>query len=112
MRRWGRPDADARLAPVPAEQIAASLAYINWTVLTGLAVGSFGAVVLGLLRTSATKGYLAFVALTSAAFGLLAWLSDGALPGPGELGPRGRLGPVLGDAASGRPRPVRRPRRS
>jgi len=69
---------------VPAEQIAASLAYINWTVLTGLAVGSFGAVVLGLLRTSATKGYLAFVAFTSAAFGLLAWLSDGALPSPAD----------------------------
>jgi hypothetical protein len=67
---------------VPAEQIAASLAFINWTVLTGVAVGSFGAVVLGLLRTSATKGYLAFVAFTSAAFGLLAWLSDGALPSP------------------------------
>ena len=67
---------------MPAAEIAASLAYINWTVLTGLAVGSFGAVVLGLLKTSATKGYLAFVAFTSAAFGLLAWLSDGALPNP------------------------------
>ena len=66
---------------MPAEQIAASLAYINWTVLTGLAVGSFGAVVLGLLRTSATKGYLGFVALTSAAFGFLAWLSDGGAGG-------------------------------
>jgi len=69
---------------VPAAQIAANLAFINWTVLTGLAVGSFGAVVIGLLRTSATKGYLAFVALTSAGFGLLAWLSDGALPDPGS----------------------------
>jgi len=69
---------------VPAEQIAASLAYINWTVLTGLAVGSFGAVVLWLIRTSATKGYLGFVALTSAAFGGLAWLSDVALPSPVE----------------------------
>ncbi|HEX4897569.1 MAG TPA: hypothetical protein VFV53_04340 [Candidatus Limnocylindrales bacterium] len=69
---------------MPAEQIAASLAYINWTVLTGLAVGSFAAVVLGLLRTSATKGYLGFVALTSAAFGGLAWLSDGALPNPAD----------------------------
>ena len=67
---------------MPAEQIAASLAYINWTVLTGLAVGSFGAVVLGLLRTTATKGYLAFVAFTSAVFGGVAWLSDGALPSP------------------------------
>jgi len=69
---------------VPAEQIAASLAHINWTVLTGLAVGSFAAVVLGLVRTSATKGYLGFVALTSAAFGGLAWLSDGALPNPAD----------------------------
>jgi len=69
---------------VPAQQIAASLAFINWTVLTGLAVGSFAAVVLGLLRTSATKGYLGFVALTSAAFGGLAWLSDGALPNPAD----------------------------
>jgi len=67
---------------VAAAQIAESLAYINWTVLTGLAVGSFGAVVLGLLRTTATKGYLAFVAFTSAVFGGLAWLSDGALPSP------------------------------
>jgi hypothetical protein len=71
---------------VPAEQIAASLAFINWTVLTGLAVGAFAAVVLGLMRTTATKGYLAFVAFTSAAFGLLAWLSDGALPRPWASG--------------------------
>jgi hypothetical protein len=69
---------------MPAAEIAASLAYINWTVLTGLAVGSFGAVVLGLLKTSATRGYLGFVALTSAAFGGLAWLSDGALPNPAD----------------------------
>ncbi len=67
---------------MPAERIAETLAYINWTVLTGLAVGSFAAVAYGLLRTSATKGYLAFVALTAAAFGFLAWLSDGALPNP------------------------------
>ncbi|MEW5990757.1 MAG: hypothetical protein AB1736_05340 [Chloroflexota bacterium] len=71
---------------MPAEQIASSLAYINWTVLTGLAVGSFGAVVLGLLRTSATKGYLGFMALTSAAFGVLAWLSDSGVGGGPEFG--------------------------
>ncbi|HEX5590805.1 MAG TPA: hypothetical protein VFX65_10995 [Candidatus Limnocylindrales bacterium] len=69
---------------MPAAQIAENLAFINWTVLTGLAVGSYGAVVLGLFRTSATKGYLAFVAFTAAAFGGLAWLSDGALPNPAE----------------------------
>ena len=71
---------------MPAEQIAASLAYVNWTVLTGLAVGSLGAVVLGMLRTSATKGYLGFVALTSAAFGLLAWLSDSGVAGGPQFG--------------------------
>jgi hypothetical protein len=67
---------------VPAAQIAANLAFINWTVLTALAVGSYAAVVLGMLRTSATKGYLGFVAFTSAVFGLLAWLANGAIPDP------------------------------
>jgi hypothetical protein len=65
---------------VAAEQIAANLAFINWTVLTGLAVGSFAAVMLARLRTAATKGFLGFTAFCAAAFGLLAWLSDGALP--------------------------------
>ena len=67
---------------MPATQIGANLAFINWTVLTGLAVGSCFAVVVGLLRTTATKGYLCFLAFTAAAFGGLAWLSDGALPSP------------------------------
>jgi len=65
---------------VPAETIAQNLAFINWTVLTGLAVGSFAAVVLARLRTDATRGYLAFTAACAVAFGLLAWLSDTALP--------------------------------
>jgi hypothetical protein len=66
---------------VPAERIAENLAYINWTVLTALAVGSFGAVALGRLRTAATRGYLAFTAAGSVILGLLAIASDGALPG-------------------------------
>jgi len=65
---------------VPAEQIAQNLALINWTVLTGLAVGSFAVVVYARLRTPATKGYLAFTAFCAAAFGVLAYLSDTALP--------------------------------
>jgi hypothetical protein len=65
---------------VPAERIAESLAFINWTVLTALGVGSFAAVVAGRLRTEATRGYLAFTAFTAAAFGLLAYLTDGSLP--------------------------------
>jgi hypothetical protein len=70
------------LALVAAEQIAQNLALINWTVVAVLAVGSFAVVVFGRLRTEATKGYLAFTALCAAAFGVLAYLSDTALPAP------------------------------
>jgi len=65
---------------VPAAQIAQNLAFINWTVLTGLALGSYAAVVLLRRRSSATGGFLGFVAACALAFGVLAWLSDGALP--------------------------------
>jgi hypothetical protein len=65
---------------MPAQQIARNLAFVNWTVLASLAVGTIGAVVLLRLWTDATKGYLGFTALCAAAFGMLAWLSDGALP--------------------------------
>ena len=65
---------------VPAQRIAENLAFINWTVLAGLGVGAFAAVVLARLRTDATRGYLAFTACCAAIFGLLAYLSDGALP--------------------------------
>jgi hypothetical protein len=65
---------------MPAEQIAENLAFINWTVLTALAVGSFAAVVLGRLRTDATRGYLGFTASCAVLLAFLAVLSDGALP--------------------------------
>jgi hypothetical protein len=65
---------------VPAERIAENLAYINWTVLTSLAVGSFGAVVLARLRTDATRGFLVFTAACAVALAVLAYLSDQALP--------------------------------
>jgi hypothetical protein len=65
---------------VPAERIAENLAYINWTVLTSLAVGSFGAVVLARLRTDATRGFLVFTASCAVALAVLAYLSDQALP--------------------------------
>src|SRR5258706_15102390 len=74
------PEARATLAGVPAERIAENLAFINWTVLTALALGSFGAVVAGRLGTAATRGYLGFTALCAVAFGPLAVPSDGALP--------------------------------
>ncbi|MGH2511734.1 MAG: hypothetical protein ACRDGQ_03500 [Candidatus Limnocylindrales bacterium] len=62
-----------------AQRIAENLAFINWTLLTDLAVGAFGAVVLMRLWTPATRGFLALSAGCAAAFGLLAHLSDGAL---------------------------------
>jgi len=66
---------------VPATQIAQNLAFINWTVLTGLALGSYAAVVLLRHRSWATRGYLAFTTVCAIGFGVLAWASDGALPG-------------------------------
>ena len=71
---------------MPAEQIARNLAFVNWTLLASLAVGSFGAVALLRLRTDATKGFLGFTALCAAGFGALAWLSDGALPAAAAAG--------------------------
>lgn len=61
-------------------QIAQNLAFVNWTVLAGLAIGSYAAVVLLRRRTSATGGFLGFSAACALIFGFLAWLSDGALP--------------------------------
>jgi len=72
---------------VPAERIAENLAYINWTVLTGLATGTLVAVVLGRLRTDATRGYLAFTAFCAFLVGLLALASDGGLPLPTATSP-------------------------
>ncbi len=63
-----------------AQQIAENLAFINWVVVTGLAVGSFAAVVLGRLRTDATRGYLGFVAFCAVLLAILAILSNDALP--------------------------------
>ena len=76
----GARNAGGTLAAVPAEQIAHNLAYINWTVLTGLAFGALAAGVIGRARTEAPRGYLAFTALSAAAFAGLAYLSDAALP--------------------------------
>jgi len=72
---------------VPAQRIAENLAFINWTVLTGLAIGSFVAVVVACLRTDATRGFLAFTASCAAVLGVLAYLSDQALPVPGPGSP-------------------------
>jgi hypothetical protein len=83
---------------VPAERIAENLAYINWTVLTSLALGSFAAVVLARLRTDATRGFLAFTSACAVAFAVLAYLSDQALPA--TLGGS----PISGDVTFDAPR--------
>ena len=83
---------------VPASQIGENLAFVNWTVLTGLALGTFAAVVMLRRRTSATPGYLRFTTLCAVGFGILAWISDGALPA--SLG----TSPVVVDPAWDAPR--------
>ena len=80
---------------MPSEQIASNLAFINWTVLAALAVGAFALVVFARLRTGATKGYLAFTAFCAAGFGVLAYLSDQALPVPGVTASGGSGAPVV-----------------
>lgn len=65
---------------MPATQIGQNLAFINWTLLTGLALGAYGAVVLLRRRSMATRGFLGFTTVCAIVFGILAWLSDGALP--------------------------------
>ncbi len=72
---------------MPAERIAENLAFINWTVLTGLAIGSFVAVVVARFRTEATRGFLAFTAACAVVLGILAYLSDQALPIPSQGSP-------------------------
>ena len=63
-----------------SQQIASNLAYINWTVLTGLAVGAYAVALLARWRTTVTPGYVRFTIICALAFGVLAWFSDGALP--------------------------------
>ena len=69
---------------MPAQAIAGSLAYINWTVLLALALGSL-AVVLICVRAGATRGYLSFTAFCSAVLGVLTLLADLSLPAPTGL---------------------------
>ncbi len=85
---------------MPANQIAQNLAFINWTVLTGLALGSYAAVSFLRLRSAPTGGYLAFTTLCAVGFGALAWASDGALPA--SLGES----PVVADPTWAGPRAV------
>jgi hypothetical protein len=62
-------------------------------------------VVLVRVRTEATRGFLLFTALCAGGFGVLAWLSDGALPAAGASEILGTSGsPVVTDPAWDAPR--------
>ena len=65
---------------MPTRTIVEGLAYINWTVLAGLAVGCFAAVAALRRTTDATRGYLAFTALLAVLIGGLALMADGSFP--------------------------------
>lgn len=66
---------------MPAERIAANLAYVNWTVLTGLAVGAFAVAFIGRQRTEATRGFLALASFAAALCAVGAYAADTGLPG-------------------------------
>src|SRR4029079_14492528 len=85
--RDGRHELLGYTRSVPAERIAENLAFINWTGLTGLAIGSFVAVVVARMRTDATRGFLSFTAACAVVLGILAVLSDQALPVPSQGSP-------------------------
>ena len=70
-----------------AESIARSLAFINWVVLVGLAVGSLAALLLITHRAEATRGYRGFTVFAAGGWAFLAWLADGALPSPDAAAP-------------------------
>jgi hypothetical protein len=72
---------------VPTRSIVEGLAYINWTVLAGLAIGCFAAVVTLRLTTTATRGFLAFSAVVAALLGGVALLADGSFPQPAPVLP-------------------------
>jgi len=66
-------------------KIVEALAYINWTVLMGLALGVLTLVYMLRQATDATKGFLGFSAFCAGLLGLLALASDGSLPNPADL---------------------------
>ncbi len=70
---------------MPSQSIVEALAYINWTVLLCLGVGSLALVVALRRWTDATRGFLGFTAACAALLGLLAWLTDTSLPVPTGL---------------------------
>ena len=65
---------------MPVETVARSLSFINWVVVSGLAVGSLAAILLLTYRSESTRGYRGFTVFAAGGWAFLAWLADGALP--------------------------------
>lgn len=99
LRTRSREGCPSTLRGVAPDQIAQNLAFVNWTVLAALAVGTLAATVVLCLRTSATAGFVGFTSLCAAAFAGLALVSDGSLPPTTLAG-----SPVTVDAAWDLPR--------
>jgi hypothetical protein len=65
---------------VPAETIAQALPYVNWVVLTSLAIGAFAFAAAAGALSPVTGGFLRFIAFAAALLAGLALLSDLSLP--------------------------------
>jgi hypothetical protein len=72
---------------MPVETVARSLSFINWVVVSGLAVGSLAAILLLTHRSESTRGYRGFTVFAAGGWAFLAWLADGALPIPSADAP-------------------------
>jgi hypothetical protein len=67
---------------MPVETVVRSLSFINWVVVSSLAVGSVAAILLLTVRSVSTRGYRGFTVFAAGGWAFLAWLADGALPTP------------------------------
>ncbi|HEY8198617.1 MAG TPA: hypothetical protein VIF44_02515 [Candidatus Limnocylindrales bacterium] len=70
---------------MPDRSVLESLAYVNWTLLFSLAMGSIAMIVALRRRTDPTTGYLGFVAACATVAAGLTALLDGGLPLPVRL---------------------------
>ncbi len=66
-------------------QAIQSLPYVAWVLLTSLAFGSFAFIVVTRSRTDATRGYLGFMAVCAGLLSLMALLVDWGLTAPTDL---------------------------
>ncbi len=70
---------------MPVTAIGQALPYVNWILLSALAVGSLAYVFLARELTDVTRGFAGFVAFCSVLLAGLALLTDFGLPQPADL---------------------------